>query len=110
MDYNCRHIIYKMKKVYSTAVLSLLHLTLFAQSGSSLSYMYRPGDIIHRYGIEDFCISTKGENQIWDYSSLRTDSKDFIVEYTRNIQNGVYVYQQEDGCGSIVRKDGEPMF
>lgn len=36
--------------------------------------------------------------------------KDFIVEYTRNIQNGVYVYQQEDGCGSIVRKDGEPMF
>ena len=36
--------------------------------------------------------------------------KDFIVEYTKNIQNGVYVYQQEDGCGSIVRKDGEPMF
>ena len=37
-------------------------------------------------------------------------TKDFIVEYTKNIQNGVYVYQQEDGCGSIVRKDGEPMF
>lgn len=36
--------------------------------------------------------------------------RDFIVEYTMNIQNGVYVYKQEDGYGSIVRKDGEPMF
>ena len=97
MDYNCRHIIYKMKKVYSTAVLSLLHLTLFAQSGSSLSYMYRPGDIIHRYGIEDFCISTKVENQIWDYSSLRTDSKDFIVEYTSDKDNDDIVVEISNG-------------
>lgn len=33
---------------------------------------------------------------------------DFIVEYTRNIQAGIYVYKQDDG--SIVRKDGESMF
>ena len=80
MDYNCRHIIYKMKRVVSTIVLSLLHLTLFAHAGSSLSYAYRPGDIIHRYGIEDFCIGTKGENQIWDFSNLRTK-----VSHTHNI-------------------------
>ena len=36
--------------------------------------------------------------------------RDFIVEYTKNIQEGVYVYEQEEGYGSIVRKDGEPMF
>ncbi len=36
--------------------------------------------------------------------------RDFIIEYTKNIQNGVYVYEREDGYGSIVRKDGEPMF
>ena len=36
--------------------------------------------------------------------------RDFIVEYTKNIQDGTYVYEQEDGYGSIIRKDGKPMF
>lgn len=40
--------------------------------------------------------------------------RDFIVAYTKNIQNGTYVYEREfDGdssMGMIVRKDGEPMF
>ena len=86
-----------MRRVDSTIVLSLLYLTLFAQAGSSLSYVYRPGDIIHRYGIEDFCIGTKGENQIWDYSSLRTDSKDFIVEYTSDKDNDDIVVEISNG-------------
>ena len=40
--------------------------------------------------------------------------KDFILEYVKNIQEGVYIYEQDDdkeiSMGMIVRKDGEPMF
>ena len=105
MDHRCRHFPYTMKRINATAVLSLLHLTLYAQTSGSHSYWYRPGDIIYRRGIENFCIGTKGENQIWDYSSLRTDSKDFIVEYTSDkdhddivveISNGTRYYYVQD--------------
>lgn len=82
MDYICRQITYNRKRTYFTIVLSLLYLAVFAQANSTLLHAYRAGDIIHRFRFENFGIGTKGENLIWDYSSLKTYNKDFIVEYT----------------------------
>ena len=104
MDYICRQITYNMKRTYFTIVLSLLYLTFFAQASSALLHAYRAGDIIHRLRFEKFGIGTKGENQIWDYSSLKSYNKDFIVEYTSDKDNGDILVEISTVQGIIMSK------
>ncbi len=80
-------------------------LLVYAQTNNTSRYLFKPGDKLHRQRIESFSVGEKGNDIVWDYSNIKTNDTDYIIEYTLDcerdgviaqiINNTRYYYKQD---------------
>ncbi len=94
-----------MKKTLLILLLSTLCLFISAQTNNNSRYLFKSGDKLHRQRIENFTTGEKGNGIVWDYSNIKTNNTDYIIEYTLDgerdgvitevINNTRYYYDQD---------------
>ena len=80
-------------------------LLVYGQTNNNSRYLFKSGDKLHRQKIENFSIGEKGNDIVWDYCNIKTNDRDYVIEYTLDadrdgviteiINNTRYYYNQD---------------
>lgn len=94
-----------MKKTLLITLLSMPLLLVYGQTNNNSRYLFKSGDKLHRQRIENFSIGEKENDIVWDYCNIKTNDRDYVIEYTLDgdrdgviteiINNTRYYYNQD---------------